>query len=86
MFHFLKHTDAAHVLVIARGFHGTDVVQAVATRIREVHKLDHCTIQPEPSRAELVTLRRKPNASTSLPSQTRFGSAEQPSAREREPA
>jgi cobalt-zinc-cadmium efflux system protein len=48
-------------IVIARGFHGTDVVQAVAARMREVHQLEHCTIQPEPSRVpELVTLRRKP--------------------------
>ncbi len=47
-------------IVIARGFHGTDVVQAVAGRLREAHGLEHCTIQPEPSpEPQLVPLRRK---------------------------
>ncbi|TKD10014.1 cation diffusion facilitator family transporter [Polyangium fumosum] len=47
-------------IVIARGFHGTDVVQAVAARMREAHGLEHCTIQPEPSsEPQLVPLRRK---------------------------
>jgi cobalt-zinc-cadmium efflux system protein len=47
-------------IVIARGFHGTDVVDAVARRLREAHGLEHCTIQPEPSREpQLVSLRRK---------------------------
>ena len=50
-------------IVIARGFHGTDVVQAVAVRLREAHGLDHCTIQPEPSsEPQLVPLRRKATA------------------------
>lgn len=54
-------------IVISRGFHGTDVVQAVSARIREVHQLEHCTIQPEPQQTqELVTLRRKPSASKNL--------------------
>jgi len=58
-------------IVIARGFHGTDVVQAVSTRIREVHQIEHCTIQPEPQRtAELVKLRRKPPASKNLEQQS----------------
>jgi cobalt-zinc-cadmium efflux system protein len=57
-------------IVIARGFHGTDVVQAVSMRIREVHQIEHSTIQPEPQRTpELVKLRRKPNASKSLEQQ-----------------
>ena len=47
-------------LVIARGFHGTDVVDAATQSLKENHGLDHCTIQPEPSREpELVPLRRK---------------------------
>ncbi len=50
-------------IIISRGFHGTDVVQAVSARIREVHQLEHCTIQPEPlPTQELITLRRKPAA------------------------
>lgn len=74
-------------IVIARGFHGTDVVQAVATRMREVHQLEHCTIQPEPSRApELVTLRRKPTDPRDLSIQTTDGSEGRTTAREREPA
>jgi cobalt-zinc-cadmium efflux system protein len=45
-------------VVIARGHHGTDVVAAVSRRLREQHRLDHCTIQPEPVHEEqLVTLR-----------------------------
>jgi cobalt-zinc-cadmium efflux system protein len=49
-------------VVIAPGHHGVDVVQAVSRRLREVHKLDHTTIQPEPAQHDgLVPLRRKPN-------------------------
>lgn len=49
-------------VVIASGHHGIDVVQAVSRRLREVHKLDHCTIQPEPAQEDrLVPLRRKPS-------------------------
>lgn len=58
-------------IVIARGFHGTDVVQGVSMRIREVHQIEHCTIQPEPQRSsELVTLRRKPSAPKNLEQQS----------------
>jgi len=47
-------------IIIARGFHGTDVVKAAAEHLRERHGLDHCTIQPEPSNEpQLVPLRRK---------------------------
>lgn len=49
-------------VVLDRGYHGTDVVAAVACRLRERHGLDHCTIQPEPLQGEqLVILRRNPN-------------------------
>jgi cobalt-zinc-cadmium efflux system protein len=49
-------------VVVARGFHGIDVVQAVARELRETHGLEHCTIQPEPfSEPQLVSLRRKPS-------------------------
>lgn len=51
-------------LVIARGFHGTDVVDAAARSLKENHGLEHCTIQPEPSREpQLVPLRKKPATS-----------------------
>ena len=47
-------------VVLARGYHGTEVVEAVSRALREKHKLDHCTIQPEPTREEqLVTISRK---------------------------
>jgi cobalt-zinc-cadmium efflux system protein len=50
-------------VVIGKGHHGTDVVAAVSRRLREAHKLDHCTIQPEPvQEAQLVTLRRPSGA------------------------
>jgi cobalt-zinc-cadmium efflux system protein len=46
-------------VVLEHGHHGTDVVSAVARHLRDRHKLDHCTIQPEPPQGEqLVTLRR----------------------------
>jgi len=46
-------------VILEHGHHGTDVVAAVSRRLRERHKLDHCTIQPEPPQSEqLVTLRR----------------------------
>ena len=45
-------------VVLDQGYHGTDVVAAVSRRLRERHKLEHCTIQPEPMQGEqLVTLR-----------------------------
>jgi cobalt-zinc-cadmium efflux system protein len=48
-------------VVIAKGYHGTDVVAAVSRALREKHGLDHCTIQPEPAQEDrLVTLRRRP--------------------------
>jgi cobalt-zinc-cadmium efflux system protein len=34
-------------VVIARGHHGTDVVSAVSRTLRERHRLEHVTIQPE---------------------------------------
>lgn len=47
-------------VVLAKGYHGTEVVEAVTRALRETHKLDHCTIQPEPAREEqLITLGRK---------------------------
>ncbi len=47
-------------VVLARGYHGTEVVALVSRALREKHKLDHCTIQPEPAREEqLVTIGRK---------------------------
>jgi cobalt-zinc-cadmium efflux system protein len=47
-------------VVLARGYHGTEVVEAVTRALREKHKLDHCTVQPEPAREEqLITLSRK---------------------------
>ena len=50
-------------VVLDQGYHGTDVVSAVSRRLREQHKLEHCTIQPEPSQGEqLVTLRRSADA------------------------
>lgn len=49
-------------IVIGQGYHGTDVVSAVSRKLREVHGLDHVTIQPETAPNErLVTLGRKPS-------------------------
>jgi cobalt-zinc-cadmium efflux system protein len=46
-------------VILDHGYHGTDVVAAVSRRLRERHKLEHCTIQPEPRQGDqLVTLRR----------------------------
>jgi cobalt-zinc-cadmium efflux system protein len=48
-------------VVMEKGRHGTEVVEAVARRLRERHKLTHCTIQPEPAHEEkLYTLGRRP--------------------------
>jgi cobalt-zinc-cadmium efflux system protein len=56
-------------VVLARGFHGTDVVAAVSRALREKHGLDHCTIQPEPSQEEqLITLGRRPSTPSVEPS------------------
>ncbi|WP_165373488.1 cation diffusion facilitator family transporter [Sorangium cellulosum] len=61
--HVWSISDGFNVLtvhvVLARGHHGTDVAAAVGRRLREVHGLTHCTVQPEPLQEErLVTLRR----------------------------
>jgi cobalt-zinc-cadmium efflux system protein len=48
-------------VVLASGFHGTQVVAAVARRLREGHGIQHSTIQPEPQVGEqIVTLGRSP--------------------------
>jgi cobalt-zinc-cadmium efflux system protein len=50
-------------VVLERGYHGTDVVAAVSQRLKEEHGLEHCTIQPEPSREEqLITLGKRREA------------------------
>ncbi|MEO5727901.1 MAG: cation diffusion facilitator family transporter [Byssovorax sp.] len=47
-------------VVLTPGYHGTEVVASVSRALLEKHKLDHCTIQPEPAREEqLVTIGRK---------------------------
>jgi cobalt-zinc-cadmium efflux system protein len=51
-------------VVIERGHHGTDVVASVARALKEKHKLDHATIQPEPCHDDkLVPLRVPSRAS-----------------------
>jgi cobalt-zinc-cadmium efflux system protein len=48
-------------VVLEKGHHGTDVVIAVGRRLREVHGLHHCTIQPEPPHQDhLIPLSRPP--------------------------
>ncbi len=48
-------------VVIDRGFHGIDVVSAVAKRLDERHGMKHVTIQPEPVHDDrLVSIRKKP--------------------------
>ena len=50
-------------VVLARGYHGTEVVASVSRALLEKHKLGHCTIQPEPPRDEqLITISRKSEA------------------------
>jgi len=48
-------------VVLEKGHHGIEVVEAVSRRLREVHGLHHCTIQPEPSEPSerLFTIRRR---------------------------
>ena len=47
-------------VVVAKGHHGIEVVASVSRALLEKHKLDHCTIQPEPERDEqLITIGRK---------------------------
>jgi cobalt-zinc-cadmium efflux system protein len=48
-------------VVIGRGQHGIDVVEAASRRLRDEHGLDHVTIQPEIAvEDQLVTLGRRP--------------------------
>lgn len=48
-------------IVLERGFHGTDVVAAASRVLRDKHRIDHVTIQPEPMQGDqLVTLGRRP--------------------------
>lgn len=48
-------------VVIAQGFHGTDVAAAVGRHCRDHLGIEHTTVQPEaPRRDSLVTLRRRP--------------------------
>jgi cobalt-zinc-cadmium efflux system protein len=48
-------------VVLEKGHHGTDVVAAASKRLREVHGLHHCTIQPEPPQQEhLIAIGRPP--------------------------
>ena len=50
-------------VVLASGYHGIEVVTAVARRLRDVHGIEHSTIQPEPPAGQqIVTLRRSPKA------------------------
>ncbi len=53
----------AHV-VLARGFHGTDVCAAVCQALRRTHGLDHATIQPEPARAPSLVPLGRPSGRT----------------------
>ncbi len=47
-------------VVVAKGYHGIEVVASVSRALLEKHRLDHCTIQPEPERDEqLITIGRK---------------------------
>jgi cobalt-zinc-cadmium efflux system protein len=53
-------------VVIARGFHGTDVAASVARHVHEKLGIEHSTVQPEaPRRDSLVPLRRRPPSETS---------------------
>jgi cobalt-zinc-cadmium efflux system protein len=55
------HALTVHV-VLATGYHGTDVAQDVSRRIRESFPVDHVTVQPERKPPSLIppdTLRRK---------------------------
>ncbi|MBK8252944.1 MAG: cation transporter [Polyangiaceae bacterium] len=48
-------------VVIARGFHGTDVAAAVSRHVKETLGIDHSTVQPEAPQGDvLVPLRRRP--------------------------
>jgi cobalt-zinc-cadmium efflux system protein len=51
-------TLTAHV-TIERGSHGTEVCRIVAERLRQLHQLEHVTIQPEaPPPDDVVSVRR----------------------------
>ncbi|MEZ4310305.1 MAG: cation diffusion facilitator family transporter [Polyangiaceae bacterium] len=48
-------------VVIARGYHGTDVAAAVGRHVKDKLKIEHCTVQPEaPTGDVLIPLRRRP--------------------------
>jgi cobalt-zinc-cadmium efflux system protein len=48
-------------VVLQRGFHGTDVVASASRILRDKHKIEHVTIQPEPCHDDqLITLGRRP--------------------------
>lgn len=50
-------------VVLARGFHGTDVSAAVCRHLHDKLKIEHSTVQPEPPKHDsLVPLRRRPKA------------------------
>ena len=49
-------------VVIAPGHHGIEVADAVNRRMREVHGLTHCTVQPEAPRDERLVPLRTPHA------------------------
>ncbi len=48
-------------VVLARGHRCSEVVDAVAQRLRERHGLTHCTIQPEPLAGDELVVLRVPN-------------------------
>jgi cobalt-zinc-cadmium efflux system protein len=54
--------DVLTVHVVLEHGHGcTDVIGSVSRALREHHKIEHVTIQPEPMKGEqLVTLTRRP--------------------------
>ncbi len=55
---------SAHI-VIERGHHGTEMCRLVAARLKQDHRLEHVTIQPEPQPPdEVVQVRRSVNGDT----------------------
>lgn len=53
-------------VVIARGYHGTEVAAAVGQHVREKLGIEHSTVQPEAPRGDsLVPLRRRPPSEVS---------------------
>lgn len=48
-------------VVLEPGHHGTDVVAAASRVLRDKHRIDHVTIQPEPRQGDqLITLGKRP--------------------------